>query len=646
MANVYFQQNARDGFRRAIRLRLVGQARSAALAVVLGVTVVAQAPQFKSGVQLLTIEATVRDKGGNPVTDLKPSDFTVAIDSKPRPVVFAQYFHSEPSTIVGSSDPTVGRYETNTNADAPTGHVVVFAIDRNALPPGTERPILASAAAMLDGLSRADSVGLVEIPGRSFEVTREHARIAEVLKTIVGSPQPKTSARNVTWDEAKGFERDDKLIIPQVMARECSTGDRFCKLEVGQRWQEVLATERTHAQMLLAALTSAIRQLEPLRGPKHLVLVSAGLPFDHEFMDRFKLFEYAAAEARVTVDTIRMHEFVGDASSDAKGGIAFNDLSAHAGMDTLATMTGGRVYAPSGTGAGVFARIVSDVTSFYQLGVDSQPGDANGKLHDVKVHVNRPHLETVARPRVVAPSATPAANLLDVALKQAVDVGGVPISVATYSMLGTSRVNRIVVAAEIGAPGSPAPAEWGVVVLHNATSVASTRGRIPPGPERPRVATTTMELPPGVYRLRVGAVDADGSTGTMEIPFTAGAHETPGGARIGDLMVGVTSRNELTPRRQFADSDEITAIVEVDGAGVEAPTGTLQVVPGGSTMAATSTPLTATGQPGGALMLQGKIDARSLVPGRYTVVATIQSGERVLGHVSRVIEMVRARVDR
>ena len=37
-----------------------------------------------------------------------------------------------------SSDPAVGRYETNANTDAPAGHVVIFAIDRNTLPPGTE----------------------------------------------------------------------------------------------------------------------------------------------------------------------------------------------------------------------------------------------------------------------------------------------------------------------------------------------------------------------------------------------------------------------------------------------------------------------------------------------------------------------------
>jgi VWFA-related protein len=597
-------------------------------------------PQFKSGVQLLTIDASVRDKAGNPVADLKPTDFTVTIDGKPRTVAFAQYSHSEPSTIVASSDPTVGRYETNTNPDAPAGHVVIFAIDRNALPPGTERPILASAAGMMEGLSRADSVGLVEIPGRSFDVTRDRTRIAEVLKSIVGMPPPRSSARNVAWDEAKGFERGDKRVIAEVLARECEAGDTFCPPEVRQRAIEVLAYERAHAQMLLAGLTSVITQLEPVRGPKHLVLVSAGLPFDVEFLDRFKMFEHAAAEARVIVDTIRPHEFVGDASSDAKGGIAFNDLAIHGGVDTLATMTGGRAYAPAGTAAGTFARIASDVTSFYQLGVESLPGDANGKLHDVKVHVNRPNLDTVARPSVVAPRPTPAANLLDTALKQPVDVGAVPISVGTYSMLGASNVNRIVVAAEIGAPGSPAPAEWGVVALYHGKPAASTRGRIPAGPQRPRIVMTTMELPPGAYRLRVAAVDADGSAGTIEIPLIAGAHETAGGVRIGDLMIGVTSGSELEPRGQIADSDEITAIVQVADAGAEAPAGTLQFVRGGTTTASAAAPLTAVAKPGGPFTLQGSIGAGTLAPGRYTAVATIRLGDQVAGRVSRVMEIV------
>jgi hypothetical protein len=44
----------------------------------------APAPTFRSGRDILTIDAAVRDKDGRPVTDLQPSDFVVTIDGQPR----------------------------------------------------------------------------------------------------------------------------------------------------------------------------------------------------------------------------------------------------------------------------------------------------------------------------------------------------------------------------------------------------------------------------------------------------------------------------------------------------------------------------------------------------------------------------------
>jgi len=615
---------------------------SLTLAVLLSFALTPQPPQFRSGVQLLTIETTVRDKGGNPVMDLKPSDFTVTIDGKPRAVVFAHFFHAEPATIVGSGDTTVGRYVSNVDSPA-TGHALVFAIDRDALPPGTERPILESAAAILDRLSPADSVGLVEIPGRSFEVTRDRTRIADVLRSIVGSPPHRTSARHVTWEESKAFDRQNRRVMQEVYARECEHDDaERCVLEVNVAARETLSYGRQHAQVLLRALTSVVSQLGVMRAPKHLVLLSAGLPFDPEFVDEFKAFQRAAAEARVTVETIRVHEFTGDAASDVLSSAGFEDPGTVAGMDTLATMTGGRAFAPAGTAAGVFTRIVSDVTTFYELGVESVATDANGKLHDVTVHVNRANLETVARPVVAAPALPPAGALLDSALRQPVDVGGVPIAISAYSTFGASGVHRVVVAAEIGGPGSPAPAEWGVVVIRDGKSVASTRGRIPARPQRPQIVTTTMELAEGSYRLRVGAVDAEDGAGTLEIPLTVGALTTSSGARIGDLMIGIASGRELEPRSRVSGGDEITAVLRMTGPAGTEPAGTVQFVRGGGTTAAATAPLAAMAAANGTFTLQATIDPGVLPPGRYTALATLRSGDQVLGRVSRVLEVVPA----
>jgi hypothetical protein len=45
-------------------------------------------PTFRSAVDLVTIEASVRDKCGVPIPDLQASDFIVTIDGRPRKVVF------------------------------------------------------------------------------------------------------------------------------------------------------------------------------------------------------------------------------------------------------------------------------------------------------------------------------------------------------------------------------------------------------------------------------------------------------------------------------------------------------------------------------------------------------------------------------
>lgn len=613
-----------------------------AIAAVLPAVVLAQSgqrPQFRSGIQLITLEATVRDASGAPVTDLTPSDFSVLVDGKPRKVVFAQFFHSPPPAVVVSDDSTLGRFATN--GASPAGHVVVFALDRFALPPGTERPTLESAAAMLDGLSPADSVGLIDIPGTGVNITRDHAQVARALRSIVGMPKPGTSRRSVTWDEAKAIDRGDAQTLGRVIERECLSGnDSFCQQEVHTAVTETLAFGREHAQMLLAALTSLINQLAPIRAPKHVVLLSLGLPFDTEFLDRFKAFERAAAGARVTVDTIRMHAFRGDAASDAKGGIAPEDPSEGTGLDTLASLTGGRAFLGSGRGTGIFTRVLSDITTFYQLGVESDPADANDKLHDIKVLVNRPGASAAARPSVVV-SPVNRANLLADALKQPTDLPDVPISVSTYSTFTASGTPQTVIAAEIGAPGSPAPAEWGATALRDGAAVAAAHGAIPTEPERPRIVMATMQLPAGDYRVRVGAVDAAGAIGTLEAPLTSGAYHVGPNAALSDLMVGVRRGLELEPRTHVAASDEVTALVQVSVPDATAVSGTLDFVRGGTATPTVSVPLKQASTNGkGPLSLQVTIRSQVLPPGPYTAIATIRSGHDVLGRVSRVVEIV------
>ena len=51
------------------------------------VTVLAQTPQFRAGVDVVHLDVSVYDKAGNPVRGLTAADFTLLEDDKPRPIV-------------------------------------------------------------------------------------------------------------------------------------------------------------------------------------------------------------------------------------------------------------------------------------------------------------------------------------------------------------------------------------------------------------------------------------------------------------------------------------------------------------------------------------------------------------------------------
>ena len=50
-----------------------------------------QQPVFRTGIEILTVDATVVDREGRQITDLKPTEFQVEVDGDPRPVVSAEY---------------------------------------------------------------------------------------------------------------------------------------------------------------------------------------------------------------------------------------------------------------------------------------------------------------------------------------------------------------------------------------------------------------------------------------------------------------------------------------------------------------------------------------------------------------------------
>ena len=118
-------------------------------------TVPEQAP-FRTGVELVTVDATVLDRGGRPLRGLGVDDFKVTVAGQPRRVVSADYV----DWTAGPARPSQpGAVAVSTNEGARGGRAFVFLVDRNTLEPGTSRQIADAAHNLFGRLTPEDRSG-------------------------------------------------------------------------------------------------------------------------------------------------------------------------------------------------------------------------------------------------------------------------------------------------------------------------------------------------------------------------------------------------------------------------------------------------------------------------------------------------------
>ena len=578
-------------------------------------------PTFRSTLDLLTLDTSVRDKSGQPVPDLQPSDFTVTIDGRPRQVVSAVFFKADAAgRISGGAAPTP-QYVANDRAQP--GRVVVFALDSETIRGGQERALFETASRMLDALSPADAVGLVEFPGPTIDVTRNHSVVADALKRFRG--------RALNESEALTPGSNPLPSMPGAMPM----GD---------------VRGRAHAQRVLLNLAQLLRGMTAVRAPRSIVLISGGLRFDRELTTQFKELQRAAAESRVMLYTVLLEDVGYEVTRGENRpdlgrppGLVEAEPAKGDGLATISSMTGGMFFNAAGRAGAIFDRIQSEVSSFYQLAIESSPADADGKEHDVKVRVNRsgvdvraPSHVAVARP----PGVAPVRDRLAEALQQPTDLPDVPLAVTAYSTHAASGAINLVVSAEIGAPSGAAPAEWGIAIARPGSDALVRRSRVAAGTKSPHRITTTMEVPPGEYRLRAAALDADGRVGVLEIAVSA-RHLTAAGTRVSDLIVGAVTDGRLEPRRRIAQSEELTALLEVTAASDAGLAGTLQLIPGGTARATFRAPFSVRppSSPGAPAILEARAALDPVPPGRYTASAVLEIAGLPLTRISRIIEV-------
>ncbi len=619
-------------------------------------------PAFRAGIDLITFEATALDRDGVPVRDLGPDDFSVTVGGRPRKVVFAD-FHNDGMLVPASGK---AARESRGRMSGAEGRIVVVVVDRDSLAAGNEAALLEAATAVIDGLQPADAVGLVGVPVGGVDLTRDHDRVRAALPLMSGTRprQEMYRDRNILWDEALGYERQDSRVIAEVVERECYSlrADPLgalknrCPDDLVLQARELLQTGRAHVETTTSVLENLAARLAPLRGSKHVILISGGLQFGQDLLTRFQRFSKAAAEAQLTLYAVHLDQPDSNVADRRTVTSAFGGRDATAGLGALTGMTGGQMFMGVGRGTGVFDRITTEINNFYVLGVESGPEDTSGSTRSLEVAVKRPGLTVRSRPEVaprpsVAKAAesapgTPAANPLLALLNQPTDISELAISATAYSTRGTEESTlRVLISSELSADGARLPADWVFAVFNEGNVVATGQQRFEAGSPSPLVMTTSAKLLPGQYRLRVAARDADGRAGVVDVPLAAGLR-VAGELQMSDLVVGISEGGRLQPRSRVTQGTPVSALIELMSADAErlaSARAVIEVIPAGTAEPLRRFLMAVQTANGASIIINAaEIDTSTLPPGRYTasVVATVDG--QPVGRVSRVFEVVPA----
>ena len=513
---------------------------TAVIAAAAAAIAAAQSPVYRAGVERIRLDVTVVSQDGTPVRDLKPGDFAITIDGRPRPVTSAEFVdYSDAST---ASTRESAPHGISANPPGSVGRITILAVDTATLFEGQELVLLETMGRYLDSMGPADRTGLLVLPnpgakGRHVELTTNVEEVRQVLSRVHADPGAYGggSARSGTFD-ASSASATFKPIEPTSTAK--ALGVIF----------GIVRNELSNLADVLAKVD----------GPKTLVLMSGGLVGGLDALPTIRDFAEKAARARLTVYVVH---------PNATPPVT---LGPDDGLFELAGMTGGTVLDVVARGTDAFGRIARETSGSYVLGIDPPPAAPFTRALEVTVKANRDGL-TVRSPKQVVPPAQPSASVsrkdaLTFALLQPRPLTELPLRLSSFIARGAEpRPLKAVIVAEM--PDASGEVSWGFQARRDNKVAADAFEKTAESDNAAasRIVTTSATLPGGDYVLTFAAVDASGRRGSVGHPLAMSLHRA-GAVEFSDVFVGAAVDGHFRARLSFGQGErQVLAFVEVYG---------------------------------------------------------------------------------
>lgn len=624
-----------------------------------GMTVAAQQPfdsaqgrpTFRSGVDLVTVDAAVLDSDGRPVASLRAEDFRLEVDGRPRRIA-AAHFVSQAGASDGFPMAAAGHFSSNESADA--GRIVVMAIDEAHIRRLEGRPALAAASRFIDGLPASDRIGVVGLTrAGGVALTRDRPALRRQLASLTGSGDLMLQQLNLGLSEALEIAEGSRSRLADAVLRECgralteyvstaraaddAAGRDSCPEQVEQESRGIAQHAHLQARLSLSGLAALIDSLAAVPGSKTIVLVSEGLVVDPRRVDLAR-FAAQAQAARVTIYGLQLEVPSFEAAQERLSPTFLRDVQVrHDGVALVTAAARGAVFRQVGSDPKPLQRIARELSGYYLLAFEALDVERDGRAHRLRVTLARGRGEVRARASFSMPAAAAPARgaALTSLLRNPSPATELPMRMATYTYAepGGNRV-RVVISAETGDRETASTVSLGFVLIGAGGVIAATASHDAADGRH----SFSAVVPAGVYTVRAAALDEAGREGSVERVFRA---EPIGdrGLRIGDLMLALPAPPgaPLAPVVDRVSSASLIAYLELQAAAGAALPDAVRVH---VARAASDAPLvTATAElsirPGGWASARAALPIGSLPPGPYVARAEIVVAGEIAGRVRR-----------
>jgi VWFA-related protein len=315
-------------------------------------------PAFRSGVQLVEIDARVFDAAGRFVGDIRRDEVEIVEDGRPQTIV--EMF------LVGGAPGVAGASASPLPEAAPrVPQTWIFVFDQQHLKPnGFRRAKVALDAFMAERFRAGDLAGIV-VNEKMVDnrISSVRAEFLAALSKVKVPTEAAARAADAAEAQSSGGDGEAGATIRELLSA------------------DVARQQRRAARTTVEMLDGLADGLSRMPGPKTVVVISEGFALvELDTTLRKAVGNFSRAGARIY-------------AVDARG-IAGPPVDA---MNSLALDTGGMVLFNRNDMGAAFDLIAADTNAYYVIAYQPVNSRYDGKFRQVDVRVNRPGVSVRAR---------------------------------------------------------------------------------------------------------------------------------------------------------------------------------------------------------------------------------------------------------